>query len=151
MDKEASTNSQEQIEQFRQALEEARQLQTDWITHGLDFVELYIDDWDGEWLSKWVEDEKEVVLASIIRFLESDDRVAIMVRNLLIGKSLPEIAIELERCFHLGKEKNLVFAIKDVLIDNLPHTESNPDSHNVDNNINLLQLAEDLIERLRLQ
>ncbi|MDR9405377.1 MAG: DUF1822 family protein [Halothece sp. Uz-M2-17] len=37
-------------------LEGARQIQQDWLEHGLDFVDLYIDDVEGDWLETWGEE-----------------------------------------------------------------------------------------------
>ena len=43
---------------FRQkrGLEGARQIQQDWLKHGLNFVDIYIDDVDGDWLETWGEE-----------------------------------------------------------------------------------------------
>lgn len=37
-------------------LEGARQIQQDWLEHGLNFVDLYIDDVEGDWLETWGEE-----------------------------------------------------------------------------------------------
>jgi len=37
-------------------LEGARQIQQDWLGHGLNFVDLYIDDVEGDWLETWGEE-----------------------------------------------------------------------------------------------
>lgn len=94
MNEEVSPNSQEKINQVWQALEYARQINKDWIAHGLDFVELYVEDWDGDWLETWGDDEEDEnsSIEPILSFLESDDSVAVKVRTQLQDKLLPEIA-----------------------------------------------------------
>lgn len=43
---------------FRQkrGLEGAREIQQDWLEYGLNFVDLYIDDVEGDWLESWGEE-----------------------------------------------------------------------------------------------
>jgi hypothetical protein len=40
----------------KRGLEGARQIQQDWLEHGLNFVDLYIDDVEGDWLETWGEE-----------------------------------------------------------------------------------------------
>lgn len=54
---EKTPSSQNKLDDFLEALEEARKMQNDWIQHGIDFVHLYIEDVDGDWLEKWGEDD----------------------------------------------------------------------------------------------
>lgn len=37
----------------KKGLEGARQIQQDWLEYGLNFVDLYIDDVEGDWLENW--------------------------------------------------------------------------------------------------
>ncbi|MEG3840453.1 ribonuclease III domain-containing protein [Microcoleus sp. herbarium14] len=49
-------NLQKVVEQ----LEAARKMQDDWINHGVDFVDLYVEDAGGDWLEKWGKCEEEL-------------------------------------------------------------------------------------------
>jgi hypothetical protein len=60
MVKERPINSQEKFTQFLQHLEEGRQLQQDWINHGLDCVDLYFENIDGNWLETWGDDDENI-------------------------------------------------------------------------------------------
>lgn len=42
-----------------QALQAAQQLQKDRLTFGIDHVNMYVEDVDGDWLERWGEDEEE--------------------------------------------------------------------------------------------
>ncbi|HLO89350.1 MAG TPA: hypothetical protein VK203_30680 [Nostocaceae cyanobacterium] len=59
MIQERSTDDQKRYEEFLQRLEASRQLQKDWMTYGLDCVDLYFEDVDGNWLEAWGDDEEE--------------------------------------------------------------------------------------------
>ncbi|MBD2774893.1 hypothetical protein [Iningainema tapete] len=141
MVKEKQIEPQERLEKFIQHLQEARQLQRDWMTYGLDCVNLYVDDVDGDWVEKWGEDEK-TVLESVTSFLESGDWVAVKVRKHLKNKSLQEIAVDLEKCLSLSEEENRIFAVKNVLVSN------DGDYRDSTDKIDLLDLAESLLEKL---
>ncbi len=41
-------------------LEAARKMQDDWMNHGVDFVDLYVEDAGGDWLEKWGKNEEEL-------------------------------------------------------------------------------------------
>ena len=41
-------------------LESARKMQDDWMHHGVDFVDLYVEDAGGDWLEKWGKCEEEL-------------------------------------------------------------------------------------------
>ncbi len=72
-----------QVDSFTEALATARQMQQDWLTYGLDFVHLYIEDVDGDWLETWRNNEilGNSLLDSIKEFLVSDDDVAVKIRQ----------------------------------------------------------------------
>lgn len=149
MNEELSPDSQEKINQAWKALEEARQVNKDWMVHGLDFVKLYVEDWDGDWLETWGDDEENEnsSIEPILSFLESDDAVAVKVRKQLQNKSLPEIAAQLERCLSVSEEEDRIFAVKDLLLGRAGNKESFR-SDSDDNYIDLLDLAEELLEKL---
>lgn len=50
------TNLQKVFEE----LAAARKMQDDWINHGVDFVDLYVEDAGGDWLEKWGKCEEEL-------------------------------------------------------------------------------------------
>ena len=52
--------SQDKLEKLSEALAEARKMQYDWMIHGLDFVDLYVEDVDGDWLERWGENEEAI-------------------------------------------------------------------------------------------
>jgi hypothetical protein len=141
MIKKSSTDYQQRLETFIRHLEEARQLQYDWMTYGIDCVDFYVDDVDGDWLETWdkIDDEPSTVIGSLIALLESDDWVAVRVKKQLKNKSLTEIASELEKCLSLPEEEQ-IFAVKTMLDDS---EESDQDL-----NLDLLDLAESLLEKL---
>lgn len=176
---EAQVFSQDRFEKFSEALEEARRMQQDWMTHGLDFVHLYIEDVEGDWLERWGEDEEvfvretpdssavsawqpvvgAMVVEAVRAFLESDDAVAVKVRERLTDISLSEMAAQLEKCLSIPEENDQrLFAVKTILADSIimiaqPHcTEgaiaTNRDSSDENDEISLLNLAEDLLEKL---
>jgi len=43
----------EKLAEFRQALAAARKLQQDWITYGVECVDLCVEDVDGDWWETW--------------------------------------------------------------------------------------------------
>lgn len=149
MDKEINADSQEKIKRLHEALEQARQMQEDWLTHGDDFVKLYVEDWDGDWAETWGDDEEteNSNVEPILSFLESDDFVAVKVRKQLQDKSLSEIATQLEKCWSVSEEEDRIFAVKDLLLGHAGNKENFRLDSN-DNHIDLLDLAEELVEKL---
>lgn len=175
---EAQVFSQDRFEKFSEALEEARRMQQDWMTHGLDFVHLYIEDVEGDWLERWGEDEEALVretpdspavsacqpvvgalaVEAVRAFLESDDSVAVKVRERLTDISLSEMAAQLEKCLSIPEENDQrLFAVKTILADSIitiaqnaaPQAiATNRDSSDENDEISLLNLAEDLLEKL---
>jgi hypothetical protein len=49
---------QENLVKVFEKLEAARKMQDGWMNHGLDFVDLYVEDVGGDWLEKWGKAEK---------------------------------------------------------------------------------------------
>jgi LEA14-like dessication related protein len=47
------------LQRALKALELEQIIQRDWLEHGLDFVNLYVEDLEGNWLENWDEDEEE--------------------------------------------------------------------------------------------
>ncbi|MBD2387960.1 hypothetical protein [Cylindrospermum sp. FACHB-282] len=149
MVKERPTEPQERLEMFLQHLEEGRQLQNDWMTHGFDCVDLYFDDVDGDWLETWGYDDEPGYIELMTNFLESDDSVAVKVRKLLQDKSISEIIEDLELCLSELKESDRIFAMKNLLVGGVASSGSNRDSGDNDiDEIEFLDLAESLLEKL---
>jgi hypothetical protein len=138
---------QQRLAKFLHAVESAQKLQDDILKYGLEAAKLYCEDVYGDWLLDWGEGENRF-LESIIDFLESNDSVANKVRTFLSDKSSLEIAIELSKCLSL--DENSSFAIKDFLVSNLISQTNNRDFSLHNEDINLLELADNLLEKLTL-
>lgn len=53
-------SNQERLEKVFQALQAAQQLQEDRLTWGINHINLYVENVDGDWLERWGEDEEEL-------------------------------------------------------------------------------------------
>ncbi|HBE19527.1 MAG TPA: hypothetical protein DEG17_01255 [Cyanobacteria bacterium UBA11149] len=163
MIQEIQLNRQEKLAKFIQHLEESRQLQQDWIDYGLECVDIYVEDVDGDWLEKWGEDDdddldiagasqnlgNERAIELVTEFLESDDIVAARLRKKFGWGMISRLAVELEKCLNLSEEYHRIFAVKNVLVDSLVCSSSYRDSGDEYNDeIDLLHLAESLVEKL---
>ncbi len=150
MVKEMSIDCQKRLDNFLESVEAAQKLQNDIVRYGLEAAYLYAEDVDGDWLEKWDEDENTQInfVESVTNFLESDDWVAVSVRKQLQGKSLLEIATQLEDCLKLSESQNRVFAIKTVLVESASLEKMNCRFTNETEAVDLLDLAEQLVERL---
>ena len=146
---------------FAEALAAARQMQQDWLEHGVDFVDLYVEDVDGDWLEEWSEDEpaengsdsglpersieQNLFIESVVTFLMSDDPVAIEARPFWENRPLPEIANHLERCLTLP-ESDRPYAVQDLLISTInSNTRNSFASHEKNNSF---KLAEEIIKKI---
>ncbi|MBO1058293.1 MAG: hypothetical protein HEQ27_17985 [Dolichospermum sp. JUN01] len=145
------TERQKRLEQFLQHLESARQLEDDIMKYGLEAADLYFEDIDSDWLETWGDDDDEPgYIEKITTFLESDDVVAVEVRKRLQDKSIDEIIGGLEYCLSQLTEKDRIFAAKDFLFGDVVVNGSCRSSSNIDiDEVKLLELAEDLMEKLR--
>lgn len=52
-----TNNSQQRFDRALQALELNRHMQRDWVKYGIDFIDSYVEDVDGDWLAIWGEKE----------------------------------------------------------------------------------------------
>jgi hypothetical protein len=150
MVKEIQSKKTDKFTQYLEHLEAGRKLQEDWINHGIDCVDLYFENIDSDWLETWGDDDDEPgYIEKITTFLESDDVVAVKVRERLQDKSLDEIIDALEYCLSQLTEKDRIFAAKDFLVGDVLVSGSSRASGNSDiDEVELLELAEDLMERL---
>jgi len=85
---------------------------------------------------------------SVTKFLESDDVVAVRVREKLAGRSLSELAAELEQCMSLSEADERSFAVKNVLAGSVTGGGNYRDSGDKNYESELLDLAEELLEKL---
>lgn len=150
MGKEMSLDYQKRLNKFIESVEAAQKLQNDIVRYGLEAAYLYAEDVDGDWLEKWDEDETTQTnfVDFVTSFLESDDWVAVSVRKQLQGKSLSDIATQLEDCLKLSESQNRVFAIKTVLVESASFEKINRSFSDEKEAIDLLDLAEQLVKRL---
>jgi transcriptional regulator with XRE-family HTH domain len=84
----------------------------------------------------------------VTKFLESDDPVAVQVRERLGERSLPEVAAELEKCLSIPEADNRPLEVVRVLADGVKGGRTNRDSSDENDEIELLDLAESLLEKL---
>jgi hypothetical protein len=144
------TEHEQRLEKFSQHLKAARQLEDDIIKYGLGAAYLYCDDVDSDWLETWEDDNDEPsYIEKMITFLESDDSVAVKVREKLQNKSISEIIQGLEYCLSQLTENERIFVTKDLLLNGVQFAGNNRGSRDrVIDEVELLDLAEDLLERL---
>jgi hypothetical protein len=144
------TERQKRLEQFLQHLESARQLEDDIMKYGLEAADLYFENIDSDWLETWGDDDDEPgYIEKITTFLQSNDVVAVKVRERLQDKSHDEIIGGLEYCLSQLTEKDRIFAAKDFLVGDVVISGSSRASGNSSiNEVELLELAEDLMEKL---
>jgi transcriptional regulator with XRE-family HTH domain len=83
----------------------------------------------------------------VTKFLESDDPVAVQVRERLGERSLVQVAAELEKCLSLPEEDHII-AIKNVLADSIPAFGNTRNSSNKNDARELLKLARTLLAKL---
>jgi Protein of unknown function (DUF1822) len=82
-------------------------------------------------------------------FLQSDDPVAVRVREALETSSMPEIVAQLERIYRNEPEDERPYAVKDILAGDMTMLANSRESIAQDENeFELLELAESLVEKL---
>ncbi len=119
-------NSITQVDEFAEILAAARRMQQDWLEHGINYVHLYVEDADGDWLETWGDDEilsNCSVLDSIKEFLVSNNDIAVKIRHCLGDKPLFNLAIDLEECLRISPEHQQESAVKEVLTRHLQAEE----------------------------
>ncbi|MEH2128361.1 hypothetical protein [Nostoc sp.] len=131
-----------QVDTFAEALATARQMQQNWLTYGVDFVNIYVEDVEGDWLETWGHDEilGNFQLDTIKEFLVSNDSVAVRVREHLGERSLFDFAVNLDEVWRISEVDDRLSAVKNLLTG-----EGN--SVNTDD-ISLLDLANTLVGKL---
>ncbi|WP_375511767.1 hypothetical protein [uncultured Nostoc sp.] len=136
------THCNNQVDTFAEALATARQMQQNWLTYGVDFVNIYVEDVEGDWLETWGHDEilGNSRLDTIKEFLVSNDSVAVKVREHLGERSLFDFAVNLDESWRIPGVDDRLSAVKNLLAG-----EGN--SVNTDD-IRLLDLANTLVGKL---
>jgi len=137
------THCNNQVDTFAEALATARQMQQNWLTYGVDFVNFYVEDVDGDWLETWGHDEilGNSQLDAIKEFLVSHDSVAVKVRQHLGERSLFDFAVNLEELWRISETHDRLSAVINLLAG-----EEN--SIDTDDDIRLLDLANTLVVKL---
>ncbi|MEH2305928.1 helix-turn-helix domain-containing protein [Nostoc sp.] len=92
--------------------------------------------------------EDDGLRTALVKLLESDDPVALKVRARLGSRTTQEVAVDLEKCLSLSEEEDRIFAVKNVLVANVACGESNRGTSNEFDEIELLDLAEELLDKL---
>ena len=114
------TNNSAQLENLTEALAAARNMQQDWLNYGLNFVHIYVEDVEGDWLETWDDDEISNPLFDGIKdFLVSDDDVATKIRKYVGDASLFDLAVDLEECLRISRENEKISAVKDILASDI--------------------------------
>ena len=133
------TNNSAQLENLTEALAAARNMQQDWLNYGLNFVHIYVEDVEGDWLETWDDDEISNPLFDGIKdFLVSDDDVATKIRKYVGDASLFDLAVDLEECLRISRDNDKTSAVKDILVSNI--------DLNIDD-LELLDLANDFVDK----
>ncbi|MEA5603983.1 hypothetical protein [Nostoc sp. UHCC 0252] len=136
------THCNNQVDTFAEALATARQMQQNWLTYGVDFVNFYVEDVDGDWLETWGHDEilGNSQLDAIKEFLVSHDPVAVNVRQHLGERSLFDFAVNLEESWRISQTNHRFSALKNLLAG---------EEHSINtDDIRLLDLADSLVAKL---
>jgi transcriptional regulator with XRE-family HTH domain len=88
-------------------------------------------------------------VSGIESFLKSDEEVAVRVRERLVGKSIEEIATELENCLKIVDEEDRRFAVRKFLAPIRSVIESTRNTvGNRNNDTEIDELTDDLLDRL---
>ncbi|MEW6496738.1 MAG: helix-turn-helix transcriptional regulator, partial [Cyanobacteriota bacterium] len=103
-------------------------------------LQIAVPDMDGE--------TSPSPVSFVHKFLEGDDPVAVQVRERLGERSLVEVAAELEKCLSIPEEDDRLFTVKKVLVGSVTGGGTNRDRSADNDEIELLDLAESLLEKL---
>jgi hypothetical protein len=136
------TSSCNNVDSFTQALATARQMQQNWLTYGVDYINFYVEDVDGDWLETWGHEEilGNSQLDAIKEFLVSHDNVAVKVREYLEERSLFDFAVNLEESWRISQTNDRLSAVRSLLAGE----ENSIDT----DDIRLLDLADTLVVKL---
>ncbi|MGV0105506.1 DUF4253 domain-containing protein [Nostoc sp. DSM 114167] len=136
------THCNNQVDTFAEALATARQMQQNWLTYGVDFVNIYVENVEGDWLETWGHDEilGNFQLDTIKEFLVSNDTVAVRVREHLGERSLFDFAVNLDEVWKISQIDDRLSAVRSLLAG---------EGNSVDtNDIRLVDLANSLLVKL---
>ncbi|MCG6133629.1 MAG: helix-turn-helix domain-containing protein [Nostoc sp. LLA-1] len=93
--------------------------------------------------------EDDGLRIALVKLLESDDLVAVKVRERLGTRTIQEVAVELEKCLSLSEEEDRIFAVKNVLVANVACGESNRGTSDEIDEIEFLDLAEEFLDKFK--
>ena len=85
---------------------------------------------------------------ALTKLFESDDAVAVKVKQRLGEKEIPEIVTDLEKCLSLSDENDRLYAITNLLASSSLGVSSDRSSGKESDALELLDLAEELLEKL---
>ncbi|EFA69711.1 hypothetical protein CEP10_08540 [Cylindrospermopsis raciborskii S07] len=112
-------NSITQVDELAEILTAARRMQQEWLEYGVNYVHLYVEDVEGDWLEKWGENEEvaqeNVLLDQIKEFLVSNDEIAVKIRHSLRDRPLFELAVDLTAYLGVDSGEEKVSVLKDIL------------------------------------
>ncbi len=148
------TNSYEnQVDEFTEALATARKMQQDWLNYGLNFIHLYVEDVDGDWLETWRNEEilNSPLLDTIKGFLVSDDDVAVRIRQYLgeqssvagVSLALFDLAVNLQECWRIREAHSRLSAVKNLLA-----VAGNKSYLDINDDVELWHLTNSLLAKL---
>jgi len=167
--------SHDDLGAFCEALEKSRKMQQDWLTYGLDFVDIYIEDIEGDWLDKWDDDEttgesavaltaeQTFIDISVVEFIgaflasdypaavwarDSDHPLAQRVQQQMETEGLEQIITRLESCLSIPDESDRLHEAIAILAGGVAVGEITRDSGDEEDEFKLFDLAESLLEKL---
>ena len=112
-------NSITQVDELAEILTAARRMQQEWLEYGVNYVHLYVEDVEGDWLEKWGENEEvaqeNVLLDQIKEFLVSNDDIAVKIRHGLRDRPLFELAVDLAAYLGVDSGEEKVSVLMDIL------------------------------------
>lgn len=114
------TNNSTQLQDLTEALTAARRMQQDWLNYGLNFVHIYVEDVESDWLETWGDDEISNPLFDAIKdFLISDDEIALKIRQYFPETLLFDLAVDLEECLRITRDNDKASAVKNLLANDI--------------------------------
>ncbi|BAZ91551.1 hypothetical protein NIES932_30640 [Raphidiopsis curvata NIES-932] len=111
-------NSITQVDELAEMLTAARRMQQEWLEYGVNYVHLYVEDVEGDWLEKWGENEEVVenlLLDQLKEFLVSNDDIAVKIRRGLRDRPLFELAVDLAAYLGVDSGEEKVSVLMDIL------------------------------------
>ncbi len=145
-------NLEQQKQKIADALADAQKMQEDWLKYGLDFVDLYVENIDSDWLENWGNDEvsKPCLLK---QFFNQNCQSVKKIKNLL-GNKLDQFINDCEVYLNLADQdeqlEQILLGLRNCLgLNNsvllVRGNNNNNNNYNFDE-VELLELVEKLLE-----